>query len=411
MTRLRLARWHSRLAVYTCAVLTLFCASAAAHDRTTSYSAWEIRGRHAHVTMRLSQLDVSRFPWSATAGENLERTLGAYLTGGLRLLADDVPCALTDGPRPLSAAPGRLVYEWGLKCPETGALQIRSDVFLDVASAHLHFARVNVDAGPALERVLSDSERSWVLRSPSPTRAGEPVGTSLAGYVVLGVEHILSGYDHLAFLLALLLIGGSLGAIAKVVTGFTVAHSITLGLTVLGYIRPEPAPVEALIGLSIALVAAENVWLAGPRHRLVPWVITGALAVLAVAAARGYGRVPAVTLAGLALFAICYFGLLARLSSTGALRWSIAFIFGFVHGFAFAAVLVEAGLPTERLAAALFGFNAGVELGQLAAVAAVWPLLRLLSRRDDGWRLAVLNYGSVAVLTLGVFWFVSRAFG
>ncbi|HEX7409432.1 MAG TPA: HupE/UreJ family protein [Candidatus Binatia bacterium] len=100
-------------------------------------------------------------------------------------------------------------------------------------------------------------------------------------------------------------------------------------------------------------------------------------------------------LAGLALFAICYFGLLTRLSSTGALRWSIAFIFGFVHGFAFAAVLVEAGLPTERL----------------AAVAAVWPLLHLLSRRDDRWRLAVLNYGSVAVLTLGVFWFVSRAFG
>jgi hypothetical protein len=113
----------------------------------------------------------------------------------------------------------------------------------------------------------------------------------------------------------------------------------------------------------------------------------------------------------LALFAICYFGLLTRVSSTGALRWGIAFIFGFVHGFAFAAVLVEAGLPTERLAAALFGFNAGVELGQLAAVAAVWPLLHLLSRRDDGWRLAVLNYGSAAVLTLGVFWFVSRAFG
>jgi hypothetical protein len=93
------------------------------------------------------------------------------------------------------------------------------------------------------------------------------------------------------------------------------------------------------------------------------------------------------------------------------LRWAIAFIFGLVHGCAFAGVLVEAGLPTEWLAAALFGFNLGVELGQLAAVAMVWPLLRRLETRGDSWWLAVLHYGSTAVLALGVFWFVSRTFG
>src|SRR5207249_4138468 len=83
---------------------------------------------------------------------------------------------------------------------------------------------------------------------------------------------------------------GSLGEVARIVTGFTAAHSLTLALAVLGWVRPERAPIEALIGLSIALVATENVWLAGARGRALPAVVAGALAVLALVAAAGRGR-------------------------------------------------------------------------------------------------------------------------
>jgi len=386
---------------------------ALAHDRTTSYSSWEIRGRTAAVTVRLAQIDVTRFPWAATAGDHLDQLLGEYLTTHLELLAGDTPCTVSDGPRSLvTNTIGRLAYEWRLTCPDNGVLQIRSKLLLDVAPQHLHFARVHRDGAPLLERVLSERESSWPLpkAGAGPDNSGVQ-GTTLVGYLGIGIDHILSGYDHLAFLLALLLIGGSLGEVAKVVTGFTVAHSITLGLTVLGYVRPDPAPIEALIGLSIALVAAENVWLVGGRSRVVPWLIAAILALLAVAAEDGQGKVPALTLAGLALFAFCYFDLLERVARPASLRWGIAFIFGLIHGFGFASVLVEARLPTSRLVEALFGFNAGVEVGQLAVVALLWPVLHFVARRGDGWRLAVLNYGSAAVLTLGVFWFVSRAFG
>ena len=116
---------------------------------------------------------------------------------------------------------------------------------------------VVVPAGPTDTRSVSDP----LLDQPAASGSTVGAGTSLGEYIALGIEHILTGYDHLAFLLALLLIGSSLGEVAKVVTGFTVAHSITLGLTILGYVRPEARSVEALIGLSIALVAAENVWL------------------------------------------------------------------------------------------------------------------------------------------------------
>jgi hypothetical protein len=153
------------------------------------------------------------------------------------------------------------------------------------------------------------------------------------------------------------------------------------------------------------------VWLVGARGRAIPWVITAALVAMALAAANGHGRVPAVTLAGLALFALCYFGLLRRAPHAASLRWAIAFIFGLVHGFGFAAVLNEAGLPADRVVHALFGFNLGVEIGQLAVVAVVWPVLRLATRQRDQVRLVIVELGSSAVLALGVFWFVSRTYG
>jgi len=384
----------------------------AAHERSVSYSSWDIRGQHAHVTVRLSQLDASRFPWAATSGPDFDRGLGTYLATRLQLLSGDAACAIAVGPRPLAAVPGRLVYEWHLACPDGAPLRVQSTVLLDVAPSHLHFARVTRDGGAVVERVLSEGEQSWRLADVNASAGDDVQGSSLLRYLVLGIEHIWTGYDHMAFLLALLLIESALFEVAKVVTGFTVAHSMTLGLATLGYVRPEATSVEALIGLSIALVAAEDAWLVGGKARLVPWMIAASLALLALLAGRGYGRVPALTLAGLALFSLCYFGLLERVARPTRLRWAIAFLFGLVHGFGFAAVLTEAHLSPERLARGLFGFNLGVEAGQLAVVIAIWPLLRVVARVDQRrFGGALIDVAAAAVFSLGVFWFVLRAYG
>jgi hypothetical protein len=346
----------------------------------------------------LAELDVSRFPWAAAPQR--EPALAGYLAEHLRLLAGDVPCAVSEGPRPLAAPPGRVAYEWALACPASEDLSVRSDLLVAQAPNHLHFARVIRDGAPLPERVLSAREPSWHLAGPAE-------GTSFAGYLRLGVEHILGGYDHLAFLLALLLTARSAGELARMVTGFTVAHSITLALAVLGWLRPERAPVEAVIGLSIVLVASENVWMTSGASGVLPAALAGALAVLAGAAGAGYGRVPALTLAGLALFAPCWLVLLRTASRPAGLRWTVVFLFGLVHGFGFAAALTEAHVAPTRLAPALLGFNAGVEVGQLAVVALAWPLLGA----GAGRRPALVEVGSAAVAGLGAFWFVSRAFG
>jgi hypothetical protein len=407
------SRPHSRFRIVVVG-LALACPVRAtfAHDRSISYSTWEIHGTRARITVRITDLDLSRLPLMAADRDQRNRALVAYLPQHLQLFAGDAACPVANAPHPLDALPGRTVYEWQLVCPAAERLRIRSDLLLDESPSHLHFARVRLGTSTPLERVLSDSERTWTLVDATSASAAEGQGTSLLGYVFLGIEHIVTGYDHLAFLLALLLMQTSLGEVAKVVTGFTVAHSITLGLATLGYVQPQAGAIEALIGLSIALVAIENVWLTSGRNALLPWLIGGVLAFLALAAARGIGRIPGITLAGLALFALCYFELLEQVSRPAPLRWTIAFLFGLVHGFGFAAVLLEADLSSVRLVQALFGFNVGVELGQLGAVVLLWPLLHFVTRPGrERVRAAVIEYGSAAVCGLGLFWFVSRAYG
>jgi hypothetical protein len=385
--------------------LCFLCSAAAAHERSMSHSTWTIRGPEARIAFRLTSLEASRLPFMVDPGG--EERLGEYLASNLLLLAGETPCPLIGGPRRLETVAGRTAYEWEVRCPSPERLGIESRVLLDVAPSHLHFARVRLDGAPPVERILSIDDPAWSLWEPEAA-----LGTSLAGYLWLGILHILTGYDHLAFLLALLLLGGSLADVVRIVTGFTVAHSITLALAALGTLRPDPQPIEALIGLSIALVAAENLWHASGRTGWVTAGITGTLAVLAAAAAAGHGHVPAMTLAGVALFAACHFGLLGRVSRPERLRALVAFLFGLVHGFGFAGVLIEVGLPAGRLVSALFGFNLGVEIGQLAVVAALWPLLDRLERSASRpTRATVVDLASAAVLALGVFWFAGRAYG
>lgn len=395
------------------AVATLIAALAlpgAAHDRGTSYSSWTIRDGDVHVSVRLTELDLSRFPWGTSASSERDRVLRDYLPTHLRLWRGGEACALAEPAQPLRSAAGFVTYEWKLLCSGRGTYEIRSDLLAEVSPSHLHFARVRLNEAPATERVLSSRGATWEFGAGDDTPAPAH-GTDLAGYFGLGIEHILTGYDHLAFVLALLLLGGTIGEVAKVVTGFTVAHSITLGLMVLGYVRPEPAPVEALIGLSIALVAAENLWQTADNHGAVPLLATISLGAMAIAAFAGFGSVPGVTLIGLGIFTFCYFRMFAIVENPATLRWGIAFLFGLIHGFGFAAMLTEAGLPANRIVAALLGFNAGVEAGQLAVVGVVWPLLVVLRRRGDIWRFAVVELGSAAVLALGVYWFVTRTYG
>jgi hypothetical protein len=207
-----------------------------------------------------------------------------------------------------------------------------------------------------------------VLQGVASAAPASSWGPQVLRFLRLGLEHIFTGYDHVAFVLGLLLLGGSLRSVAGVVTSFTAAHSVTLALATLGLVRLPPALVEPLIAGSIVYVAVENLrGLRAPHPGLSP-------------EGRGDIRTP---------------------------RWPVAFLFGLVHGFGFAGALAELDLPASGLATALVSFNTGVELGQAAIVAVAFPLLALL-RRWPAPALLTLRTGSVVIGAAGLLWLVER---
>jgi hydrogenase/urease accessory protein HupE len=191
----------------------------------------------------------------------------------------------------------------------------------------------------------------FALAAPPPPARVAPVFGPL---LRMGLEHILTGYDHLLFLLALILVGRPLRSLVAAVTAFTVAHSITLALSAFDVWAPSARIVEPCIALSIAYVGIEN------------WFVSDA---------RG--------------------------------RWKITFIFGLVHGFGFAGALREIAVPRADIPTALFAFNMGVELGQLAVVAALLPFV-LAVRKTAIWTRIGLRACTVTIAMAGVAWFVSR---
>lgn len=381
------------------ALLLAVAGGAAAHSRGTSYSEWTLDAQGAQVRARVSQLELTRLQLDPATTPDYARRVAALLADHLQLWSAAGRCA-PQGPAAGAGEAGWVYAQWSVRCDGAGDWTIRSTLFQSVAPSHLHFARAAFADRAPLERVLTSAEPAFALGEPPDLSA------SFGRYLRLGVEHILSGWDHMAFVLALILLATRLREVALVVTGFTLAHSLTLAAAVLGWAEVRDDAVEALIGFSIALVAAENLWLRSGRERWMPWLLAAGLAGLAL---LGATRLAPVTLAGLALFTACYFALARAAARPLRLRVAVAFVFGLVHGFGFAGALTELRLPDERVVAGLLGFNSGVELGQLLVVVAAWPLLKLLGRQPRA-RAWAGDAASACICGLGTFWFVTRAF-
>jgi hypothetical protein len=223
--------------------------------------------------------------------------------------------------------------------------------------------------------------------------------------------HIFTGIDHMSFLLGLVLISRRLRDLVFVVSGFTLGHSITLALAVTGIIRPHGQYIDALVALTIALVGVENVLVSLDRPAKIALATGGFLLVMAFMSSMGIGVLPPALLLGVAIFSAAYLLISGQLHESGRLRMVVTTIFGLIHGFGFAADLLEARLPPGKLVQILFGFNIGVEVGQLAVVVAVTGLVWLARRaRFATPRPITVDVMGSALVAEGVAWFLSRSF-
>jgi hypothetical protein len=357
--------------------IVAFALPALAHKASDGYMSVEQRGTALDVRIDLALRDLDlvvdldgdgdgAITWTELKRRHDE--IAAYAASRVRVSSAGEPCALGVRAHEVERHGDGLYAVLRLhgRCAEAApTLAIEYRVLFDVDATHRGLLRFAADDGTTRTSVLS-AQRPTVAFSSNDGRLAQAVA-----YLQQGMLHIFGGFDHLLFLVSLLLPAvllrttdawtpvGSFRAAAidagKVVTAFTLAHSITLSLAVLGLVELPSRWIESAIALSVVLAAINN---------LRPFVKQA--------------------------------------------RAAFAFAFGLVHGFGFAGALGELGLPDDALALSLASFNAGVEVGQLAVVAAFLPLAYGL-RATAGYQRVGVGVGSLAIAAAGVVWLVDRA--
>jgi hydrogenase/urease accessory protein HupE len=374
------ARFWSTLALSVC-VLCALPPSADGHPAPFSYIDVRIGASGITGTLVVHDFDVAHDLGIETPASLLDAAIAqqqrarlvALVERRIRLLADDVPTTVEWGALSVLADRQSLALAFQAVLPSGQALRLRSGqaapgtITLDALIFPydpVHQTFVNVYEGDALrhQAILDFDHRT--LRYYSGTRQG--VWAVVRTFVPAGIEHILIGPDHVLFLIGLLLLGGSGWALGGIVTAFTIGHSITLSAAALDLVTPPARLIEPAIALSIVFVGVDN---------------------LLVAAARQTRTVP-----------------------TRDIRAWVAGVFGLVHGFGFASVLKEFGLPSGALGWSLFSFNLGVEIGQLLIVLVVASALAAVRRRYPPLAERMTWAGSIGVILAGGYWFVERVF-
>jgi len=387
-------RSRSRPLAWWCALLALcgllLAGNAAAHKPSDSYltlaakgavisGRWDIALRDLDLAIGLDADGDGRITWGELRARHAD--IANLATAHLALRADGQACTLAVGPQQVDEHTDGAYSVLPLTATCPGApvvLELAYSLFADIDPQHRGL----------LSLAAHGATRAAILGPQAPLQRFELAQVNhwrqFIDYAADGVWHIWIGFDHILFLLALLLpavgtwvargaggaravtqraawqpvprLGAAVWEVLRIVTAFTLAHSITLSLATLGWVALPSRLVESTIAASVVLAALNNVF---PFFQ---------------------GR-----------------------------RWVVAFGFGLVHGFGFASVLADLGLPRDALALALVGFNLGVEAGQLAIVAAFLPLAFVL-RRSVFYRRVVLWGGSLAIAAVAAAWFVERAF-
>lgn len=379
-----------------------------AHTLSESVSSWQVQGKQVQVQFTVPELEAKRL---SASGKDVPPSaeIGAYVASKIGVSAEGQACTMTEVAHPLSAITGFFRYEFGFECPGEKAMVIHSDVFYELASTHTNFAQIEKSSGEFSEQLLTDEHRSVALDGEEGE--GDLASASFFKYIEMGIMHIFTGIDHMSFMLGLVLISRNLRDLLVVITGFTIGHSITLALAVTGILRPEGQYIDALVAFTIAMIGAENIGDSTHRPGWVALSTGGILILMAVGRALGFGvTLPVMLLVGGGLFGASYLMLTGHARDASRIRLIMTLVFGLIHGFGFAANLLQMHLPKERLAELLVGFNVGVEIGQVTVVLTALAVALGLARI----KLAIprplfTDLASSCLVAEGLYWFVTRS--
>ena len=387
-----------------CSLLILCSICSEAHNRSESYSKFNLtsneQGMAIQVTGSIKQDIFNNL--NPTSHFQSYESLVTYLD---KAINPGSSCKLNESVEiNENISLGVLKFVWSFQClqiPES----ISMSLFQDLGVTHTHIARGVIDGQSVPEFMFARTQDSWVIGLPGESNVNQ---SSYFGYFKSGVQHILSGWDHLTFLLGLLLLfTGRFLIIA--ITGFTIGHSLTLGLGAMNVLRVHSEIIETLIGFSILLLALE--YFLKHAFEINKLIKNLALSFCAFLPLTIFGNLDPILIVGLAVFLTFYLSLTNHYSNPW-LPLMVTIFFGLIHGLGFASSIAESGIPQDRLLPIILSFNIGVEVGQLVVA---FTLLAFLKLTKTYFRFSDFNYlhGAMGafVFSMGTFWFISRAIG
>jgi len=278
-----------------------------------------------------------------------------YFTTTIKLRNGDTHCKLNSMSPFMTQDSGNEIVHLNYLCDQpVTSLNINSEAFLDLDDKHVQVLKLvsSHDLHQVLnEGMISNKQREMQIENVE--QAGSLLLNRVWRFIKLGVQHIITGYDHILFVISIILITAGMRDTLKVITSFTIAHSITLALAFFGLLSIPASIVEPLIALTIVYVAYENL------------------------VQKRFKR-----------------------------RWLLTFVFGLVHGLGFVGVLQEITMSRDELVSSLVAFNLGIEFGQILIVIPLLWILKLV--REKNWQPQVIRYASLSTGMAGMIWFIDR---
>ena len=384
-----------------------------AHYFSESFSKWNVVDNKVEANFSLLTLESTRIfqvenYQKIMFEENLSETdvFKIYLSQHLKVTSEGKNCSLVDEIKELNSQEGSLNLSLNFECPSNKEIKIINNALFNLVQSHIHIARIYIDNNLYTEKALFFNDQSIDLNEEKENNS---FSNSFYKFFSLGLDHILSGYDHLLFILGLLLLVTNLKRLLLVITGFTIGHSLTLSLSVINIIQVKSSLVEALIGYTIMFVGLEYLYKENNDHRVSMIFITTLSLLLLIFGNLINPNFPYFLILGILLFSLGYFYLLKNLNSENNLLSIITIIFGLIHGFGFGGFLLGSKISSENIFSGLLGFNLGVEVGQIIFVLLILLIYKLLMTLKITKIIDVMkNLSFFLVVFFGFFFFIQR---
>ena len=387
-----------------------------AHYFSESYSNWVILDNKVSATFTILKLEATRvlqIDKFQEIGQEKQLSEGEvfleYFKPRISVLESSKECLLDKVPSLINAKDEYHTIELSYLCDTTNSIKIINNVLFDIAQSHVHLSRISIN-DQILEKALFYNDQT-IFINDLKTKKEKSFVDSLTNFISTGMNHILTGFDHLIFLMGLIILVNNFKHLLIVITGFTLGHSVTLALVALNIVVPNTLMIEALIGFTILFIAAE--YMMKDEKNFIP-IIAILLSILTFAAISSLFLQISMTLISfmaLILITIGYFGILRNLENKGSFRLIITSLFGVIHGFGFGTFLFNSEFDQTNIISALFGFNLGVEIGQIIFLMIFillnLSLIKILKSKNHQYLMQTLM---IIVSSLGFYWFIQRLY-